>query len=202
MANEILPNFGIELPDVAADQDNWGEILNNGLRLVDTKAFNRVTGGTVSGATVFTAAVTVLTPTIAGHAATKGYVDAFFIAATDAASASAAQSAASASAAAASATSAANSATASAASATASAASAASAKASADSASTSAASAAANAALLGGVVAAQYVSFVPYLPNDSIQNYITRLLVRTGLIPQISNTIGSNFTTQTYNLGL
>jgi len=35
MADEILPNLSIELPDVGADDDAWGNILNDGLRKID-----------------------------------------------------------------------------------------------------------------------------------------------------------------------
>lgn len=33
--DEILPNLGMELPDVGSDQDTWGDILNENLRILD-----------------------------------------------------------------------------------------------------------------------------------------------------------------------
>lgn len=33
--DEILPNLGLELPDVGSDQDTWGDILNENLRILD-----------------------------------------------------------------------------------------------------------------------------------------------------------------------
>lgn len=35
MADEILPNSGMELPDIGGDQDTWGDILNENLRILD-----------------------------------------------------------------------------------------------------------------------------------------------------------------------
>lgn len=35
MADEILPNLSTELPDVGADDDTWGGILNNNFRILD-----------------------------------------------------------------------------------------------------------------------------------------------------------------------
>ncbi len=35
MPNVILPNLGIELPDVGSDQDTWGDILNADLEILD-----------------------------------------------------------------------------------------------------------------------------------------------------------------------
>lgn len=33
--DEILPNLGMELPDIGSDQDTWGDILNENLRILD-----------------------------------------------------------------------------------------------------------------------------------------------------------------------
>lgn len=52
MANEILPNTGVELPDVGSDQDTWGDILNNDLRILDTAIQYDVISKTLSNVDV------------------------------------------------------------------------------------------------------------------------------------------------------
>lgn len=52
MANEILPNLQIQLPDVGADTDNWGNILNDDLRLIDRAVQVGIVSKTLSNADV------------------------------------------------------------------------------------------------------------------------------------------------------
>lgn len=52
MPNVILPNLGIELPDVGSDQDTWGDILNADLTILDTAVQYDVISKTLSNADV------------------------------------------------------------------------------------------------------------------------------------------------------
>lgn len=52
MPNVILPNLGIELPDVGSDADTWGNILNSDLSILDTAVQYDVTTKTLSNANV------------------------------------------------------------------------------------------------------------------------------------------------------
>lgn len=52
MPNEILPNTGVELPDVGSDQDTWGDILNNDLRILDVAIQYDVISKTLSNVDV------------------------------------------------------------------------------------------------------------------------------------------------------
>lgn len=52
MPNVILPNLGIELPDVGSDQDTWGDILNNDLTILDKAVQYDVISKTLAGVDV------------------------------------------------------------------------------------------------------------------------------------------------------
>lgn len=52
MPNVILPNLGIELPDVGSDQDTWGDILNADLTILDTAVQYDVISKTLSNVDV------------------------------------------------------------------------------------------------------------------------------------------------------
>lgn len=52
MPNVILPNLGIELPDVGSDQDTWGNILNSDLQILDKAVQYDVISKTLAGVDV------------------------------------------------------------------------------------------------------------------------------------------------------
>lgn len=52
MPNVILPNLGLELPDIGSDQDTWGDILNSDLTLLDLAVQYDVTSKTLTNADV------------------------------------------------------------------------------------------------------------------------------------------------------
>lgn len=52
MPNVILPNLGIELPDVGSDQDTWGDILNADLQKLDNAVQYDVISKTLAGVDV------------------------------------------------------------------------------------------------------------------------------------------------------
>lgn len=52
MPNVILPNLGIELPDVGSDQDTWGDILNADLEILDLAVQYDVISKTLSNVDV------------------------------------------------------------------------------------------------------------------------------------------------------
>lgn len=52
MPNVILPNLGIELPDVGSDQDTWGNILNADLQILDNAVQYAVISKTLSNVDV------------------------------------------------------------------------------------------------------------------------------------------------------
>lgn len=52
MPNVILPNLGIELPDVGSDQDTWGDILNADLQILDNAVQYDVISKTLSNVDV------------------------------------------------------------------------------------------------------------------------------------------------------
>lgn len=52
MPNIILPNTGMELPDVGSDQDTWGDILNADLSILDLAVQYDVVSKTLSNADV------------------------------------------------------------------------------------------------------------------------------------------------------
>ena len=52
MPNVILPNLGIELPDVGSDQDTWGDILNADLQILDKAVQYDVISKTLAGVDV------------------------------------------------------------------------------------------------------------------------------------------------------
>lgn len=41
MSDVITPNLGLELPDIGADENAWGDILNNDLRIIDSETASR-----------------------------------------------------------------------------------------------------------------------------------------------------------------
>lgn len=57
MPNVILPNLGIELPDVGSDQDTWGDILNADLEILDLAVQYDVISKTLSNVDVTLTAV-------------------------------------------------------------------------------------------------------------------------------------------------
>lgn len=52
MPNVILPNLGIELPDIGSDQDTWGNILNSDLQILDNAVQYDVISKTLSNVDV------------------------------------------------------------------------------------------------------------------------------------------------------
>lgn len=88
MANTYTTNYNLTKPEVGGDTNQWGGHLNDDLDVIDTQIKSRQTeaaaaqstanaalpkaGGTMTGPITLSGA-----PTVALHAATKGYVDTF-----------------------------------------------------------------------------------------------------------------------------